>query len=133
MTDAEVEAAINKARERILALKENWDGEGAERVKPELFDKAAQILRNLFHIAREHGQLLSFPEISPYGDGSVDVWWTEGESSLLVNTSEVKEEPLTFAFNNGGKDVTSGKVMAEMAGEVLFPLIRAANGYKRSN
>ena len=79
----EIEQAINRAKETILPIVNDWDGESTFSYAEETIDAAATFLRQLV-------QKTEIPEmmavrISPSGQGSIDLHWRQEQFELLVN------------------------------------------------
>jgi len=108
MPDQTLEEQVDK----IISLKENWDGEGAKPYKRETIDKAKRYIPivNQELLAKKDLQL-GDPEITPGPDGSIDMEWKTDNYELLVNVPE-KSEPVSYYWYNkhNEKDELKGKL-----------------------
>jgi hypothetical protein len=77
--------AIEAAAERLRALEEDWDDQGAQPIREETIQRAARFLHLAAAQLAARGTELPIPRISPCADGSVDLFWKDGEFRLLMN------------------------------------------------
>ncbi len=96
-TDA-TEAEMSRARQSLLSLEDNWDGEGAGPYLPETLDRASSFLRlhnsSLWKHFRER---MPVPTIGPGPDGSVDLFWRTDHGTLLVNVPATPNHPASYS------------------------------------
>ncbi len=77
-----LEQEIQRARGFIEGLKDDWDGNGAIAVAKPTWQRAELWLRTF---ALPYTEADPAPTISPYGNGSVDIFWNYPQVQLLVN------------------------------------------------
>lgn len=80
MSDA-IEEVITRSQS-ILDLQDDWDGEGSPGYSRETWERAIAFLRRLVKMAD-----IPAPVISPAERGSIDLYWSTDDSSLLINFS----------------------------------------------
>lgn len=85
----------------ITELEEDWDQQGAKRIKVPLFNTAAVFLRTYDKYLGSVGKQLIAPEINPCPDGSIDLSWRTAYARLLININE--REGVTYANFYGDK------------------------------
>ena len=79
----EIDETVAEARNHILSLGEDWDGEGSPPFQEETFDRAAAYLRQL-HETLEFPRALK-ADIQPLaGEGSIGLHWREQGFQLLI-------------------------------------------------
>jgi len=91
------------ARERLRALPEDWDDEGAPAIPIRLIAQAGVFL--LFQaraFRRLYAAPMPVPRISPTAEGGVDLLWRTAEFDLLVNF-DPNEPVATFYGDDRGK------------------------------
>lgn len=76
---------IDIARNRILSLQDDWDGEGAKGYAEEVFDSAAKFLRKLNEISDD--DWVESVCILLASEGSIDLHWKNSTFELLINFS----------------------------------------------
>jgi hypothetical protein len=80
-----VEAAIDASRP-LIELPEDWDGDGAYPITQATWDTAARVLRSAaLTTHRRFRVALPTPRIAACRDGSIDLYWTTGTFTLLIN------------------------------------------------
>jgi hypothetical protein len=80
-----IEQSIDEAR-FILALKENWDDNGAYKIQKNVFTTAQSLLEKYaLFIANDLETIITAPDISPVKDGSIDLEWRTPHARMLVN------------------------------------------------
>jgi hypothetical protein len=80
-----LERAVLDSR-ALLDLPPDWDDEGAQQIQQSTWDSAIGILR---HAARFASRLVARafdpPKIAPCSDGSIDLYWSTPNFTLLIN------------------------------------------------
>lgn len=66
------------------SLEEDWDGEGAAKVRPESIEKTVKIIKMLVALYPSLPSL----DIGPCADGTLDLYWKEDGFSLLINVGD---------------------------------------------
>jgi hypothetical protein len=90
-----VEESIESSR-GILGLGDNWDDDGAKAVPRDTWERAAGFVRKVARdVYRRTRREVPAPKISPCVDGSVDIFWQNGQFKLLINIPD-KAMPLEF-------------------------------------
>ena len=70
-----------EAKERLLALEDDWDGEGAPAYSEQTIEAAA----GFFYQLVEKSELATQVRILPASEGSIDLHWKTAQFELLVN------------------------------------------------
>jgi len=105
----------------ILALQENWDGEGGKPYLKETLDRAAEFVKKLsFALWKKTQKLISPPSLLPGPDGSVDVQWKTPKFDLLVNIPEDSNESATFASDDYEQNSVKGTFDQKKINPALF-------------
>lgn len=93
----------------ILALEENWDGEGAIPYSEDTFKQATAFLRNYaIHSLKRFGTAIAAPRILPGPDGSIDLHWKRHGHELLVNIPASSEQLASFYGDDFGSAQIKG-------------------------
>ncbi len=113
-------AAIDKARHKILSLKDNWDGEGALKIEDATWKRAEEF-------ALEHGPVfVSPPTFGPGADGSIDIHWRNARSyDFVVNIPATDEKPIDYYGENVGGSVVRGQCDIRAFNEDLARLVKS--------
>lgn len=83
--DPLLQSAI-KESQGILALGENWDGEGSAGYSKETWSRAVNFLKlQWIEFLSEEGRPMPIPAILPDSNGSIDLWWDTDEFELLIS------------------------------------------------
>jgi hypothetical protein len=81
----DIEHAIDTSR-ALVNLPEDWDDEGAKPILVATWEMAADMLRETARTAyRRFAYLLPAPNIGPCADGSIDLYWSTPDFTLLIN------------------------------------------------
>ena len=106
-----LEAGIEFAEERLLALEENWDGEHSPGYAKDTLDRAAMFLRAQDQLL---WNLLTFrlpvPNINPGPDGSIDLFWEQVSWELLVNIPATPTQTASFYGEDSGGQTIKGNL-----------------------
>ena len=73
-----IESIVIEAKNRILSLEENWDGEGSPAYQADTLDTAADFLYKL------DGPEVEQVKILPDSEGSIDLWWKTEKFELII-------------------------------------------------
>jgi hypothetical protein len=85
----------------LLALGDDWDGEGALAISAETVGRALSILRSaLESVGVDYLLRLLNPDITPLSNGSVDLYWKTSNFTLLINVSSVPGASAGFYGSN---------------------------------
>jgi hypothetical protein len=100
-------ATMTEQSHSLLALPEDWDGEGAVRIAEDTRAQAIGIFeRALNAVAVSSLSLLLSPRITAMADGSIDVRWKSPKFTLLINISpQSPSEAKFYAVNNNRQDI----------------------------
>jgi hypothetical protein len=107
-----IQQSINDAR-FILALKDNWDDNGAYKVPQSVFTNAQLFLEKYaLYILNDLETIVAAPDISPVKDGSIDLEWRTPHARMLVN---VKASGQLGYYGDNYTDLNSikGKIEAD--------------------
>ena len=110
--ESELEKAIDESKS-ILNLEYSWDDEGASPISKVAYNRAIKFLRNYNQYLNKKNIDFKIPEISPVGDGSVDLEWHLPNSYLLINFKGIDREIAYFYGNFNGKLDVKGKIKLE--------------------
>lgn len=72
---------IAEAKESLLALEDDWDGEGAPAYSEQTIEAAAAFFYQLV----ERSELATPVRILPASEGSIDLHWKTAQFELLIN------------------------------------------------
>jgi hypothetical protein len=76
---------MTAGRKRLLALEDDWDGEGSPRYAPETLDRVERFLVTYLHYcSHRYGVVVPVPQLRPGPEGSVDIHWEERSYELLL-------------------------------------------------
>ena len=78
-----IRQTLDEAKKHLLALEEDWDGEGAPAYQEETIEAAANFLYELV----EKSEVLEATQVRilPASEGSIDLHWKSARFELLVN------------------------------------------------
>ena len=78
-----IRQTVDEAKKRLLALEENWDGEGSPAYQERTLEAAAGFLYALV----EQSETLEAAKVRilPASEGSIDLHWKTDRFELLVN------------------------------------------------
>lgn len=103
-----------RASRNLVELRDDWDGEGSPGYSEVVWERASRfVLNNALKLWRENGRVIPPPAIYPGPDGSIDLLWESGESTLLVNVPPEADEPAKwFGSLKDGSETTKGMMGA---------------------
>lgn len=82
-----MEEELSKQREIVLALEDNWDDEGAEKVLPETFDRVEAFVKKYIKEVKENYSIdAPLPKIWPDGRGGLDIGFYD--SRFYINVTK---------------------------------------------
>jgi|SRR5271157_1588844 len=111
---AELDAAIQESKTRILSLAEDWDGEGAKLYLEDSWLRAVDFLRKVAEkLWIDTGLQFNLPEILPGPQGSIDLHWKSPKFELLINFPEDPTEPTDVYGDNYEERVLKGTFEVE--------------------
>jgi hypothetical protein len=94
----------------ITDLEENWDGHSARRVSEATFARALDLV---IRAANEHYRnahlVLPEPSVQPGIDGDIDIYWSAGRRTMIINVPATASELPSFF----GKDSTDDRIYIE--------------------
>ena len=104
----QLEEEIERSR-LILALEDNWDGEGSTAYAEDTIERATSFLtRHVDWVWRWCGVEAPIPKIGPGPDGSIDLFWKQSSWELLVNIPANPDQMATFYGDNYGAQKIKG-------------------------
>jgi hypothetical protein len=81
----------------MLALADDWDGEGSPGYAEETWRRAAELVVNAATAHRRlRGGEAPAPIITKGDEGSIDVQWRAPQRNILINVPAALDEPVTF-------------------------------------
>ncbi|HMF32542.1 MAG TPA: hypothetical protein VKK79_14055, partial [Candidatus Lokiarchaeia archaeon] len=99
----ELNLKIEKAKQHILSLEPDYDGEGTPAFDTLTVNRAIAFLKKLaFNLFRLTQTILISPKILPGPEGSIDICWRTSEFQLLINFPADATEPATYYGNDYG-------------------------------
>lgn len=108
----ELSAEIERAKE-ILALPEDWDGEGSASYSPATFARAAEFLKTHSEFLHDFGLVMPVPAIAAGPNGSIDIHWKRASWELLVNIPADVSKMASFYGDDYGVQQIKGTVNPE--------------------
>jgi len=109
LLDAEIERA-----KLLLALGEDWDGEGSPGYSGTTLDRAIAFLNmHTERLSDMYGIQVPIPSIGPGPEGSIDIHWKQPTWELLVNIPEDVEKMAAFYGDNYGSQKVRGSLNPE--------------------
>ncbi len=112
----EIAAAIDKSRS-MLALPDNWDGEGSPAYEEATWRRAVGIVVQASKAAwRQRDQLPPVSQISKGPEGSVDILWEVGTSKALINVPADPAQATTFFAHDLGRGRQLGEGTIDVEG-----------------
>ena len=111
---------MDEAGVRILAMEDNWDGQGARPCKPLTWARASAFLKQLaLDVWKKKQKVIKPPAIALVPDGSIDIHWKTSEFDVLVNIPEGDDESATFSADDYGQNATRGTLDVHAPSPVL--------------
>jgi len=105
---SELSQLIGRSRS-ILKLGDDWDGERGEGYAESTWYRATNFLLTLANAALERFQApFAVPRISPAERGSIDLFWKQPGTQLLINIPADVEEPATYYGETSEGNTISG-------------------------
>ena len=81
----------------MLALEDDWDGEGSPSYQEETWKRAVTfLLENALSLWNEKGIRIQAPAIHNGPEGSIDLYWETADRKLLINVLADAQEAATF-------------------------------------
>jgi len=109
----ELNECIEEARERILALEDDWDGEGERAFTKEEFEFAETVIR-LVHVGMlvNHDITMIVPWIDPFMKGTIDIEWKTDVYHLLVSVNHDEKSIAYYGddHDSGGTTKIKGDI-----------------------
>jgi hypothetical protein len=105
----DLDKEIESARERILNLSDNWDGEGSPGYLRSTLDRAINFLiTHSSGFSEVSGRNAPVPQINPAPGGSIDIHWKQASWELLVNIPAAIDQKAAFYGDDYGKGTIKG-------------------------
>jgi hypothetical protein len=116
---------VVKASLPILALPENFDGEGSPPYVKATWDRAVAFLYDLGRrAAGTPSSGFPLPRITPGPGGSIDLFWETPAFELLLNVPADPAAPATFDGDNHGQLKLSGSMNGTEPAEMILRWIQ---------
>lgn len=106
----------------ILALEDDWDGEGSPSYAKGTWNRAiALLVDDAISLWDEHGIVVASPRVLAGPHGSIDLHWRTPKRELLVNVPEDPAEPVSYYGDDGqGRYPIEGKLDPNQANRWLL-------------
>ncbi len=102
-------AKIIEESRSLLALADDWDGEGSPAYAKATWQRATNFLaENAASLYLLFGKWVEAPEISPGPYGSIDLHWQTPARELLVNVPAAASQPATYYGDDRGQNRLKG-------------------------
>lgn len=88
----------------ILALHDNWDGEGSPGYDEATWLRAAGLIVDMAVSFHHSGRTVPSPIITEGDDGSIDVQWRTSTRNVLINVPREPGESITFYAHDREND-----------------------------
>jgi hypothetical protein len=93
---ADLEAEFARSK-RLLALEPNWDGEDSPGYTQEVLDRAQRLVGLTVKQLLSHPKVdKAVPSIDAGPNGSIDIYWQNGDRELLLNLPAIEGELAEF-------------------------------------
>jgi hypothetical protein len=94
----------------ILELDNDWDDEGAAKYDPRTWQRAVGLVRLLTALHLQiHGVELLPSSIAPAGKGSIDLYWSAKNGTLLISVPcDPQQNATYYGQNTSGDNTISG-------------------------
>lgn len=118
-----LEQLLNKRKEHILNLKENWDDDGAEMFTIATFQRVSGLLKRFYQDLWNNMVDAPFPLISPVPDGSIDINWETDKFELLINIPSMENNLVNIYGENPGhpEDEIEVRINFDMVAQYIIP------------
>ncbi|MFW9873553.1 MAG: hypothetical protein ACFFG0_10650 [Candidatus Thorarchaeota archaeon] len=115
-----LKGVIQKARNHILSLNDDWNGEGDRSFKEETFNKVSKFLLSLY----QRVNIPVFPHISPSENGEIGIHWKTGAFELLLGIPESPDNIVGFYGDDGnGNNQIEEDCTIDMLEKKILPWI----------
>ncbi len=97
-----------RASQSLLALEDDWDGEGSPGYDEATWRRAVNfVVDQALQMWGEHGVVIPTPKIRKGPQGSIDLHWRESSHELLVNIPVADDVPADYYGDDGadGKQI----------------------------
>ncbi len=101
------------AKEKLLALEEDWDDRGAKPIKEATIQRIIEFLSNLHAIIIHDCVGWIFPEIFPGTKGKILIQWKAERFQLVIVIPEDPVKPTTYYATDYGKNEVEGTASNE--------------------
>ncbi len=111
--------SIAGARDEILGLEDDWNGEGAPRFLESTWNKVVTVVR----IIHEHMLELKFniepPDIEPSDKGAIEIVWSTEDFRFVLHVPMEDIKPLSYYADNYKSTTTRGTIEMENISKVF--------------
>lgn len=121
---AGIRNAIEAARS-ILELRANWDGEHAQPIDVQTWNRMTRFLFRYAHrLWQTERKTMDPPDITPVPNGTIDIHWDRPEFELLVNIPRADNDPAEFYGDDRGRISIKGEFDSHQLNEGLIHWLR---------
>lgn len=111
---------------QISSLSDNWDDEGAVAPDVETLIATFTFLSKIvIFVHKKTKKVISFPDIHPFSDGSIDLYWKTKDLDLLINIEN--ESPHAFTYYGQSKsevDIQGGGLIDNIEKEDFIEIFK---------
>jgi hypothetical protein len=93
-----IERIIEKTK-KLLDLPASWDGEGAKKISPLIYQRFASFLENYSTYLLEKNYILQEPEVFPSKDGSLVLEWIFDDTNIVIKIDNSQKEVAYYYFD----------------------------------
>jgi hypothetical protein len=115
-----LELMIMSAKQKLLLLEDNWDGEGSKKIDTDAFARAEELLNMLSETFLEKYQMpIKIPDIIPGTNGEVEIRWETEFFTLSIDIYGDQRNAVYFGMDSRGNRI-KGTISAEMAYQIYI-------------
>ncbi|NVM27405.1 MAG: hypothetical protein HWN65_01075 [Candidatus Helarchaeota archaeon] len=120
-----LDLSLNKIKENILNLENDWDGENSIGYKEETLDRTINFIKNIskkFWI--DFKFIMEIPDIFPGTKGDIDIDWKLDTFQLLLTIPQDPNKPTAFYGDDYGINKIKGTFDIKKLDSVIVPWLK---------
>ncbi len=117
---AKLEKVLQNAKGKLLALEEDWDENGAKKIKEGTYKRVAEFLVDLQAKILQVGVSWTLPEIFPGTNGEILVQWKTDRFQLVILIPEDTTKPINYYATDYNKNEEEGTATNERLNNLYF-------------